>query len=350
MSRRTPKAHQSVSIRDVARQAGVSTATVSRVLSGSSHSVRLSTKRAVLLASSTLGYEPNRLARGLATERSQTIGVIVHDISDPYFGEIVRGMEDELARVDHQLLVASTDRDPAKEVTYLRALMAHRVDWIVLAASSIDYGEQRDAVIEAVRRFRERGGAIARLSEHIVRGPRVIVDNRGAAREMTEYILAAGHSEIAHLRGSAHLKTSLRRYEGYRDALRQRGLPVRRGLVLDGAYSLRGGETATRELLEQASFTAILASNDLMAIGAIRALLDAGVRVPEDVSVAGFDDITMAAYAPVPLTTMRIPCGELGREGAKLILAQLNGEKPEDRGVNVTLVERASVAARALEL
>jgi LacI family transcriptional regulator len=170
-----------VSLRDVAERADVSTATVSRVFSDATHPVRESTRQAVLEAAAELGFEPNRLARSLVTSRSQAIGVIVHDISDSYFGDIVRGLEDELSRADYRLLIASTDRDAEKEVSYLRALMAQQVDGIVLAASSIEIGDYREAVTATVERYRRRGGVVVRLSDHLVDVPHVRFDNRGAA-------------------------------------------------------------------------------------------------------------------------------------------------------------------------
>jgi LacI family transcriptional regulator len=152
MSRQRAQPLRRVSLRDVASRAGVSTATVSRVFSDVAHPVRESTRRAVVDAATELGFEPNRLARSLVTTRSQAIGVIVHDISDSYFGDIVRGLEDELSRADYRLLIASTDRDAEKEVSYLRALMAQQVDGIVLAASSIEFGDYREVVTSTLER------------------------------------------------------------------------------------------------------------------------------------------------------------------------------------------------------
>jgi LacI family transcriptional regulator len=343
-SRRTSQ-QRSVSLRDVADRAKVSTATVSRALSESKHAVKDSTRQAVLDAAAELGFEPNRLARSLVTSRSQTIGVIVHDVSDPYFGDIVRGLEDELSNSDYRLLIASTDRDAAKEIAYLRALMAQQVDGIVLAATSIAAPGYRDAVRGIAKRYQRRGGVVVLLSDHVLAAPRVHFDNRGSARTLVEHLMSLGHKRIAHLSGSMLLATSRRRFEGYRDALVAAGLDYDENIVVNGEFTLEGGRNGAAALLRRGDFTALFASNDLMAIGATRALLDAGVGVPDDVSVAGFDDIDMAAYAPVPLTTLRIPSAELGQLGAKLVLAELEGRTLGRLGIEGTLIERASVRA-----
>jgi LacI family transcriptional regulator len=337
---------RSISLRDVAERANVSTATVSRALSNSDHAVRESTRQAVFDAAAELGFEPNRLARSLVTSRSQVVGVIVHDISDPYFGDIVRGLEDGLSPADYRLLIASTDRDAAKEVAYLRALMAQQVDAIVLAATSITARGYRDTVRSIIKRYQQRGGVVVLLSDHVVDAPRVHFDNRGAARTLVKHLLSLGHERIAHLSGSMNLATSRRRSDGYRDALRGAGLDYDESIVVNGEFTLDGGRAGAEVLLERGHFTALFASNDLMAIGATRALLDAGVSVPLDVSVAGFDDINMAAYAPVPLTTMRLPSAELGEFGARLVLAELQHRTLGRLQIEGTLIERDSVSPR----
>jgi LacI family transcriptional regulator len=342
-ARRTSR-QRSVSLRDVAERANVSTATVSRTLSNSDHAVRESTRQAVLDAAAELGFEPNRLARSLVTSRSQVVGVIVHDISDPYFGDIVRGLEDELSPADYRLLIASTDRDAAKELAYLRALMGQQVDAIVLAASSINAPGYREAVRSIVVRYQQRGGVVVLLSDHVVDAPRVHFDNRGAARTLVEHLVSLGHVRIAHLSGSMNLETSRRRFEGYRDALLAAGLDYDESIVVNGEFTLEGGRAGAEMLRQRGDFTALFASNDLMAIGATRGLLDAGVSVPDGVSVAGFDDINMAAYAPVPLTTMRLPSDELGKLGARLVLAELQHKALGRLQVESTLIERDSVS------
>jgi LacI family transcriptional regulator len=335
------------SLRDVAELAGVSVATASRVMSGSSHPVSDDTRVKVLSAADQLGFEPNRLARALVTARSQTIGVIVHDISDPYFGEIVKGLEDGLYGEDYRLFVASSDRDPEKELNYVRAFHAHQVDAIVFAASSMTDPEYLDGLAGLAGRFRDRGGVIIALSDHALDVPRIRFDNRRAVSEMVGYLAARGHRRIGFIGGPSDLDVSRIRLAGYEAAVAELGLDSGPELVVDGGFTIAGGELAMESLMGAGTPTAVLAANDLMAFGASRHLLAAGVDVPGEVSVAGVDDIPLAAYGPVPLTTMKVPTYEIGRRGADLLLAALDDDAPADVVVSGKIVERESVAEAA---
>lgn len=332
-----------ISLRDVAHRAGVSVSTASRVLSGSTHPVSETARGRVLAAADALGFEPNRLARALATARSQTIGVVVHDVADPYFAEIVRGMEDVAGPLDHALFVASSDRDPTKELGLIRAFVSHQVDAIVLAASGlVAAGYNRD-LAGLLDRFRARGGVVVVLAEHSYPAPRVMLDNEGAAAMAVEHLVALGHRRIGFLSGPPELAVSAARQRGYVGALADAGLDHDPGLVECGWFSMDRGAEAVARLMASAPPTAIVAANDLMAFGAMRTLLDAGVDVPTDVSVVGIDDIGFAGYASVPLTTVRIPMTELGRRGADLVMRLLAGDEAEPLpSVHLELVERSS--------
>lgn len=335
----------STSLRHVAELAGVSVATASRVMSGSSHPVNETTRQRVLSAAERLSFEPNRLARALVTARSQTVGVIVHDISDPYFGEIVKGLEDGIHAHDYRLFVASSDRDPEKELNYVRAFHAHQVDAIVFAASSLTDPTYTEGLQTLARRFRARGGVILVLSDHVLEGPRVIFDNRRAVIDMVGYLAGKGHRKIGYISGPPELEVSRVRLAGYTAAVAEFGLDSDADYVADGRFTVRGGGAAMAEILERVDVTAVLAANDLMAIGATRQLLASGVSVPDDVSVAGLDDIPIAEYGPVPLTTLRVPTYEIGRRGASLLLEALGNGDPEDVRLSGEIVERDSVMA-----
>ena len=332
------------SLRHVAELAGVSVATASRVMSGSSHPVSDRTREKVLSAADLLSFEPNRLARALVTARSQTIGVIVHDISDPYFGEIVKGLEDGVHAEDYRLFVASSDRDPDKELNYVRAFHAHQVDAIVFAATSLREAEYTKTLASLADRFRSRGGILVMLSDHVLEGPKVHFDNRRAVADMVGYLYEKGHRQIGYIGGPDELVVSTTRREAFLSAAGQLGLTVPPERITSGGFTFAGGSEAMAELLEAGGVTAVLAANDLMAIGATRQLLSRGISVPEDVSVAGFDDILIAEYAPVPLTTMRVPTYEIGNLGASLVLRALGGDDPADITVEGEIVERESVA------
>lgn len=332
------------SLRHVANLAGVSVATASRVTSGSSHPVSEETRQRVLSAADSLSFEPNRLARALVTARSQTVGVIVHDISDPYFGDIVKGIEDGIRADDYRLFVASSDRDPDRELNYVRAFHSQRVDAIVFAASSLTDPGYSETLRTLTSRFRARGGVTVVLSDHVLDGPRVHFDNRRAIFDMIRYLAERGHERIGYIGGPSELQVSQVRLAAVTDTITELGLAAGPEYVADGRFTITGGEEAVDDLLEKAPVTAVFAANDLMAIGATRRLLTSGLRVPEDVSVAGFDDIPIAAYGPVPLTTVRVPTYEIGKAGASLLLHALAGDEPDDVLLGGEIIERDSVA------
>jgi LacI family transcriptional regulator len=314
-------------------------------MSGSSHPVSEPTRQRVLSAADRLAFEPNRLARALVTARSQTVGVIVHDISDPYFGDIVKGLEDGLQSEDYRLFVASSVRDPEKELNYVRAFQAHQVDAIVFAASSITDGGYTETVRGLMRRFQARGGVVVTLSDHVVDGPRVIFDNRRAVADMVAYLVERGHRDIGYIGGPSELMVSRVRLDGFISAMAELGIATGEDHLADGGFTVTGGSEAMAALMARVDATAVLAANDLMAIGAMRHLLDSGVAVPDQVSVAGLDDIAIAQYGPVPLTTMRVPTYEIGREGASILLEALAGGDPGDAQVSGEIIERASVCS-----
>jgi LacI family transcriptional regulator len=313
-------------------------------MSGSNHPVSERTRQRVLSAADTLSFEPNRLARALVTARSQTVGVIVHDISDPYFGEIVKGLEDGIHADDYRLFVASSDRDPEKELSYVRAFHAHQVDAIVFAASSLIDPGYAETLHELAARFRARGGVVVVLSDHILEGPRVLFDNRRAVADMVGYLAERGHRRIGYIGGPEELEVSRIRLAGFTAAVAELGLAAGPVYVADGGFTVTGGAAAMAELHERVEVTAVLAANDLMAIGAMRQLLASGAAVPDDVSVAGLDDIPIAEYGPVPLTTMRVPTYEIGRLGASLLLEALRNGDPADARLGGEIIERDSVA------
>jgi LacI family transcriptional regulator, galactose operon repressor len=332
------------SLRRVAQLAGVSVATASRVMSGSSHPVSERTRERVLSAADRLSFEPNRLARALVTARSQTVGVIVHDISDPYFGEIVKGLEDGVDAHDYRLFVASSERDPEKELNYVRAFQAHRVDGIVFAASSLTDPGYIETIHKLADRFRAGGGVIVLLSDHVLDGHRVQFDNHKAVADLVRYLVERGHRRIGYLSGPGELEVSRVRQAAFEQTIGELGLPGGPEYIADGRFTVTGGSAAVARIRERVDVTAVLASSDLMAIGAMRRLLGSGVAVPHDVSVAGLDDIPIAEYGPVPLTTMRVPTYDIGRLGASLLFEALGDGNPVDAHLTGEIVERGSVA------
>jgi LacI family transcriptional regulator, galactose operon repressor len=333
------------SVLDVARRADVSAATVSRVLSGSSHPVRLETRERVLRAVEELDFRPNMLARGLVTARTYTVGAIVHDISDPYFAEVVRGIEDCSQLHDYRVFVCSSDRDPSRELGYVRALLAYRVDGILFAGGGIEDKSYLAELRKLLRAFEEQGGAVVTLAPHGYRAPSVVADNRGGAIAMTGRLLSLGHRRIAHVAGPPHVRTSSVRLSGYRAALDAARVRFDPGLVVSGDFKVDAAAQAIGRLIERRSdWTAVFAASDVMAFGVLHELSKRGIRVPDDVSVAGFDDVQMSAYAHTPLSTVRVAMHEIGSEGMDLILQIRGGARPRSRQLPTAVVERASTA------
>jgi LacI family transcriptional regulator len=333
------------SVYDVAERAGVSPATASRVLSGGDYPVRPDTRERVLQAAAELKFRPNRLARALVTAHTGTIGAIVHDISDPYFGEIVRGMEDTARLNGYQIFVCSSDRNAERELDYVHSLISYRVDGLIFAGGGIDDEGYRAELRRTLADYRAANGAVVLLAPNSYRAPSVLPDNKGGAKLITEHLVRLGHRRIALVSGPDHLRTSAVRLEGCREALEAAGIGFDESLIQSGGFTTDGGAKAITRIIESgADFTAVLASNDLMAIGALTELQSRSILVPEDISVAGFDDVQGAAFVSVPLTTVRVPMHQMGAEGAALLLDIVAGRRPKSRVLPVELVTRRSTA------
>jgi LacI family transcriptional regulator len=335
------------SVYDVARKADVSPATASRVLSRGEYPVKAATRERVLAAAAELNFRPNRLARALVTARTSTIGAIVHDIADPYFGEIVRGMEDSARLHGYQIFVCSSDRDAERELEYVRSLISYRVEGLAFAGGGIEDETYRATLRRTLSEYREAGGAVVMLAPNAYRAPSVVPDNEGGARLMTEHLLALGHRRIAFISGPPHLRTTAVRLDGYRLALAQAGIEFDPALVESGGFTADGGGKALATLLDRdPGITAVFASNDLMAFGALAELGSRSIRVPDEISVAGFDDVQHAVYVSVPLTTVRVPMYEMGTEGAALLLGISRGKRARSRVLPVEIVVRQSTELR----
>jgi LacI family transcriptional regulator len=335
-----------VSISDVARHAGVSPATVSRVLSRSAHPVRQATAQRVLQAARDLGFQPNMLARALATDRTRTVGAIVHDIADPYFGEIVRGVEDVAHANGYQVFVCSSDRDPERELAYVESLQAYRVDALLLVGGAIEDRSYQSKLKALLSEFERRGGAMVALAPQVYSSARVLVDNRRGMQEVARHLLGLGHRKIAFISGPPTIRTANIRLAGFRDALRATGHSPDQLLVESGGFSSEGGASAVAKLLDHGPrrFTAVAAANDVMAFGVLHELATRGVRVPEDVSVTGFDDVQMAAISWPPLTTVRVPSYEVGSKGMTLALELLSGSARVSLRLKTQLIVRSSTS------
>ncbi|MGH2774527.1 MAG: LacI family DNA-binding transcriptional regulator [Actinomycetota bacterium] len=329
----------------MAARANVSPATASRVLSGGDYPVRAETRARVLQAAADLNFQPNRMARALVTARTSTIGAIVHDISDPYFGEIVRGLEDAARLHGYQLFVCSSDRNAERELEYVQALLSYRVDGLVFAGGGIENEDYKRELRRTLDGFRTSGGAVVMLAPNSYRAPSVVPDNEGGSRLLTRHLIDLGHRTIGFVSGPDHLRTSAIRLQGHLAELGKAGIESEGDLIESGQFTAEGGAKAVALLLERRpDITAVFASSDLMAFGVLSELAARSILVPKDISVAGYDDVRPAAYAGVPLTTVAVPMQSLGAEGARMLVEVLAGKRPRSRVLPVELVERRSTA------
>ncbi|HEY7130892.1 MAG TPA: LacI family DNA-binding transcriptional regulator [Candidatus Limnocylindrales bacterium] len=334
------------SITEVARLAGVSPATASRVVSAADYPVSAATRERVLAAARTLDYVPNALARGLLKSRVPVVAVIVHDITDPYFSEIVRGVEDAASAAGYLVISCSSERDAERERSYVRLLRSIRAAAIVFAGSGLDDPEQNAEIDRHVAAMRADGAAIVHLSPHARGEPDVGVDNAAGIAAMVAALVGLGHRRIAFLAGPRSLFVARERLEGYRRGLGTAGIPYDEALVVATSFDTDSGALAIDALLGSgSSFTAVCCANDLLALGALQRLAARGVEVPGSVSVAGFDDISTAALTAPSLSTVRLPLREMGRLGFAQADRMLAGEPAEPVRLPIEVILRGSTAA-----
>lgn len=328
---------------DIAAEAGVSLATASRVLSGSRDRVSAALAERVETAARSLHYVPNAHARALARASSTTIGLIVHDVSDPYFAEIARGVLEAASTHDHLVLICNTFRDADRELEYVRALRAQRVHSIVLAGSGYTDPDAERRLAEELVAFRATGGGVATIGRHDVGLDAVLPDNVAGAARAARHLVDLGHERIAVLAGSASLTTVEDRIAGFRTELAAAGIALPDTHVLRGDFTRAGGyATATELLASDLDVTAVFALNDTMAVGALAACRDAGVDVPGALSLVGFDDVPHVVDVTPPLTTVRLPMEELGAEAIALALREPTSDDPAVVTSTSELVVRAS--------
>jgi LacI family transcriptional regulator len=325
------------SLADISRRAGVSIATASRVLNGSSHPVSEATRSRVLAAADELGYRPSELARALVKRTSRIVGVLVGDIVDPYFAEIARGVEDVATSLGHLTMVCNTERRPAAELAHLDVLRDYHAAGVVFAGSGYEQAPEAAALRSAVADLQERGSVVVALAVRDLDCPSVLVDNRAAARKATEHLLSLGHRRIAFVEGPAGLHTSAHRLEGFMAAVDAAGAQA---VVLPGGFEFEAGAAAAESLVSGELPDAVLGVNDEVAIGLLTGLRRAGVDVPGRVSVAGIDGTRPARL--VDLTSVSLPLHELGEAAARVILEGAEG----DVVLPHRLVRRATTAPR----
>jgi LacI family transcriptional regulator len=333
-------------LRDVAEKANVHTSTVSRALNDRTRGmINPITVERVRAAAEALGYQPNSLARGLKTRRTLTVGMVIPDLTNPLFPPIVRGIEDRFRASDYTLFLANTDQDPDRERQIIGVMQARHVDGIIVATA-----RRTHPLLEEL----QRAGVPLVLVNRVADLPMVssvTADDHDGVGQAMRHLIALGHRRIAHIAGSATTTTGVDRATAYRYWLEQADIAYDEKLVtIADWFTEADGAEACQELLDRGvDATAILAANDLVALGCYQVLRSVGLRVPEDVSVVGYNDIPFThAFAP-PLTSVRVPLYELGQRTADLLLEHIGDDAPVHTSVRLMprLVVRGSTVAPA---
>jgi DNA-binding LacI/PurR family transcriptional regulator len=319
---------------DIANRAGVAPMTVSRVINESGY-VSREAREKVERAVKELNYHPNGLARSLKRQRTHVVGILLPDIANPFSAELLRGIQEALLPRGYSSFICASERSVQREQAALRALFDHRADGIVVATRETKAGN------EFLLRLAERDlpmVVVGRSLNH-PHVDRVTADHWKGAYEAVEHLIALGHSRIGFIGVSAINGAGLRRYQGYLDALRERDMPIDEKLIVGPAsqfgpgYSTQDdGYAGMKRLLAlKKRPTAVFARNDFTAMGAICAVRDAGLSIPDDVAIVGFDNVPLAAYTAPPLTTVDQPTKEQGREAARLLLERIEGDRARER-------------------
>ena len=307
-------------IRDVARVAHVSHQTVSRVINGE-NSLAVATRARVERVIERLGFRPSHVARSLVTRRTKTVGLVMGDVASPFFPDVARGAEDELAAAGYSLILSSSRRDPERERRNVKHLLERSTDGLILGAPQCPP--------EELAEMAQRADVPMVFLNREVKGPRVAavwIDWPTATAEVVAYLAGLGHSRIALVVPSRSDARVGNREDWYRPALARAGLGPERALVFRDAMSLEGGHAAGQRLLAaEPRPTAAICHNDVMAIGLLQACAERRLRVPEDLSIVGWDDVPYASLVTPPLTTVRVPRYELGQAAARKLLELMAG-------------------------
>ncbi|HWA45306.1 MAG TPA: LacI family DNA-binding transcriptional regulator [Hypericibacter adhaerens] len=314
-----------ITIKQVAEASGVAPSTVSNALTGKGY-VSEETRGRVLQAAQSLGYRASSLARSLRLQQTWSVGLLVADVSNPFFPAVVRGVEDVLWRRQYNLVLCNTDYNKEKEAAYLRHLLDKRLDGLILASTAAD----SDDVLE----LQAEGVPFVMLNRRHVsaRTPYVGMDNEGGVGMAMDHLLALGHRRIAFIKGRADSSAAEERHQGYRQALEREAIAYDPALVMQGDYTIESGHAAAARFLAlRRPPTAIVSANDFMAFGAMALFKERGLAVPSEMSVIGFDDIFVSALPWIELTTVRPQSWQLGASAAELLLELVGGREANRR-------------------
>lgn len=319
-----------VTIKDIARRAGVSPSVVSRALNNK-YGVKESTRQKILALAREMDYYPNAAARRLVTRKSGMIGVMMADISEPFYAQIIKGMEYVASQTGYTLLFSNSYDNLEKTTVFQKMIVAENVDGLVIVGSNRQDTKFTWTLLEKKIPF----VLIERNLKH-ENVNCIWIDNVKAAYLATKFLLDKGHKKIAHIAGNIHNQVTMERLTGYKQALSESGEANVEPYIFYGNYFCQDGYTAMQSVLrEYPDCTGVFVANDSMAYGALQAIHEAGLAVPEDIAVVGFDDLEFSAFANPPLTTIRQPRYEMGKKSMEILTSILHGE--EKSGINLCL-------------
>ncbi|RME73009.1 MAG: LacI family transcriptional regulator [Chloroflexi bacterium] len=330
-------------IADVARRAGVSKSTVSRVLSGNVEYMRPDTKARVEQAIAELGYRPSHLARSLTSKRTYTAALLVSDVGNPFYPEVIHGVEDVALSHGYDIYLCNTNYDVSRGLNSIRSLIDRQVDGILIMSSSMTDEWLEELVQHSI--------PTVVLDWVLTNPPPTVgiigVDYRPGIQAAVEHLLALGHRRFAHVSGPLHLPTALARRDAFLHALAAHGINPSQVAIIEGNFRVDGGRAAMDELLSLPQMpTAVFTGNDMMAMGLVRASRARGLQVPRDISVVGLDDIWLVADMEPPLTTVALPRYEIGQMAMRMLLDLLKRPPASPyQQVETRLVCRQSTAA-----
>lgn len=312
-----------ITIKEIAKEAGVSIATVSMIINNKDKTITEATRLRVLDVVNKYNYIPNAMAGSLVTQRTQLIGLILPDITNPFFPYIARGAEDKAKEAGYSIIFCNTDDNIESEEKYIKMLTNKTVDGIIIAHSS-----NSEKTPEMLKKCKVPIILIDRDFNSLNICGKVLVNNFEGAYDGVNYLINKGYKKIAYLSGPLKTMTASDRLKGYEKALRDNGINVDKKLIKNGYYKIDWGRAGINELLlENVKFDAIFCGNDLIAIGAIKELKNNGFIIPKDIAVMGFDDIYLAALTEPPLTTIRQPNYQMGYMAMELLLKNLENSK-----------------------
>lgn len=311
-----------LTIKDIAKLANVSKATVSRVINNKSEGVGEETKARILEIIRNLNYQPSLIARGLVTKRTNSLGLIIPDITNPFFPQLARGVEDTALKHGYNLFLCNSDNNFEKEKQYLKAFIEKSVDGVILASSLSKSVSQCQLLKEKNIPFT----LLDRYIEGMEQETGVFSDNQDGAYQAVNYFLQNGHRRIAFISGPLNIMTAWHRFKGFQKAHCDLGLEIDYDLVKEGDYQINSGMDFINQLLDSGKeFTAVFAGNDMMAIGVLKALRSHRINVPKDVEVIGFDNIQLSSLIEPALSTVAQPIYDMGALGARMLINVIEG-------------------------